>query len=258
MAITRTARHPRSARTADTATSRRRLHDPTIPDLGLAFRSCRVADLPIVPKSVRRSRREGPIVRRAAGAGLRPRSLASPDLEAGGRFPGMTVTTIQAVANPTIAIAGLLLAAWTLWFNSRNSSREAHLARIWAKRADTYAELLTDLTRADVQEFSAPGSTSWESHFTSPLHGRVLAFASEDVRKAYIAFATAQIEASRKQTLSTLQSAMLVDLQRAPWERRSQEPGRRGAFVVHKCLDNPMIGSADMPMSASSVQPKSR
>ena len=154
----------------------------------------------------------------------------------------MTVTIIQAIAAPAIALAGLFLAAWTLRYNSRNSSRESHIARIWAKRSDTYAELLTALTRANVQEFSAPGSTSWESHFTSPLHGRVLAFASEDVRRVYIAFATAHNEGSRKQVLSTLQSAVMVDLQYAPWERRGRRPGRSNPFVSQKHLDNATIG----------------
>jgi hypothetical protein len=125
----------------------------------------------------------------------------------------VSLSLVQTVGTLTVGLAGLAVAAWTTWLTSMRASREAHAARLWEKRGDVYAELLSVVTRGDVQEFAAPGSTSWESYFTRDLHGRVLAFASLSVRRAYIRFVTSLAETDRKRALSDLQRAVIDDLQ---------------------------------------------
>ena len=149
----------------------------------------------------------------------------------------MSLTTAQTLGSLAIGFGGLALGAWTSWLSIMSASREARVSRLWERRADSYVELLNNTQQADIQEWSAPGSTSWENYLTSDLWGRIMAFGSRDVRNSFTQFATSETQEERKAALAALNRAVIDDLQpqqpsiqnslRGTSERRSGLRGNR-------------------------------
>ena len=120
---------------------------------------------------------------------------------------------IQPWVTSLTGLGGLVLGGYTVRVTTRHSAEEAAKARLWDKRSEIYAELLTTLRRKDIQEWTAPGSTSWEKLLTSDLYGRVMALGSSGVGSAFLTCATSTDEATRKESLAQLDHAVIQELQ---------------------------------------------
>jgi hypothetical protein len=140
------------------------------------------------------------------------------------------VDVVQSVATlGTIAVglAALGLSAYTSKVSLHHQSAEAQRARLWEKRSDVYVEVLNTLQSVDIQEWAAPGSTSWENLLSSDAHGRIMAFGSADMRSAWMKFIFATTKEDRQSAMGAIETAVARDLQGHDRERRTWLAMRR-------------------------------